>query len=123
MEPLTLNVRLVGAPGAPVHGPGPPPTTRTTSLDGPLVPAGLVARTRMKNVLFGTPVGIRLVTLPTFETTILVAPDDEPASKMYAVGAPPELGALHEIVAVEPEALAVRFDGAPGVVVPPPPLR
>jgi len=47
VDPLTEDIRLVGAPGAPVHGPGPPPlTTIVTSFDGPLVPAAFLARTR-----------------------------------------------------------------------------
>jgi hypothetical protein len=48
VEPVTVDARPKGAPGAPLHGigPVPPPTVTMISLDAPLTPDEFFALTR-----------------------------------------------------------------------------
>ena len=80
--PVTVLVSPVGAPGAAVHGPDPPPTVKTTSLDAaPSVRSNARARTRTKYVPLGT-WGIVSVfaLLPVSKLATLLSPLDDPAS-------------------------------------------
>ena len=54
--------------------------------------------------------------LPVEKLARSLSPGDDPATIWYAVGAPPEPGALHARVTVDPLALAASPRGAPGTL-------
>ena len=52
--------------------------------------------------------------LPTGKVPTFDRPGAVPASRAYPVGAPPDPGAVHDSVTVDPLTVAAKFEGAPG---------
>ena len=90
-------------------------TITTTSLEGALAPNPLAARTRATNVPAGTlPTENDVAALPVEKRATSLSPGDDPAEIRYAVGLPPEPGAFHANVTVDPLTLVTSRLGAPG---------
>src|SRR5262245_30047754 len=85
LEPLANRTRLIGAPGAPVHGGPPDPTTTVISLDAGLVPSPFLARTRTKYVPAGTFCADASVAALAVSKERSVRPGPNPTSITYDV--------------------------------------
>ena len=116
MRLATDAVKVAGATGA-VQ-----PTVRVKSLDGALVPAALVARTRTKYCPVGT-LGTTSGGAVVGSTAMFEAPCDDPASSRYPVGEPPLADGVHDSVTVLPFTVAPRPVGTPGGVAAPGSIR